>query len=103
MSSAKKTTTDNILDLIFKEAPEMLTKDEAMKIASNILTLMTKNQRVELLTKAKRCDYYIDAITNKGMNKGKVKSILQRREGITRQSMHQSCKPCDEIMHGNNL
>ena len=98
-----KTIAKEIVAMLFDGAPELLTREEAKEFSMKILTLMTRKQKVDMKKKLGRCLYYIDAINNKKMDVTRVRSILMRKEGLSRQSMNDVCKPCDEIMHGNNL
>ena len=97
------TLSKDIATKLYSDAPDLLTKEEAMLYSMKLLTLMTRKQREGLRLKLKRCLYYIDAIKNKGMRVKRVRSIIKRQEGLSRQSMNEVCRPCDEIMHGNNL
>ena len=100
----KETTlSKQIIDVVFEDGEKQeYTREEAIAKVTHILTLMTKNQRKEMVKKVRRCEYYIAAI-DRGLDRTLVRSLLMRKEGLSRQNLNDVCKPCEEILHKNNI
>jgi hypothetical protein len=94
---SRKEIKKEICKMTLSECPELLTREEAFVMLMKQLSLFTTNQLSAARTKAIRCEYYV-SYSKRGWNQKRIRSVIKRKEGVSRQNMNDVCKPCIEIL-----
>lgn len=95
--SKKETIQQQIVDKVMADCNSVMTKKEASDRIEYILCMLTNVQKLSLLNKVKRCNYYINLL-NKGMDIVRIKGVIRRRFQIQRQHIKNTCEPCESYV-----
>lgn len=92
-----KNIDNHLIGYYMKGIGSYVERKDLENILNEIFLVMTINERRKILSKIKRCEYFIQLMdTHKG-NRKKVHTLICRKFGIRKQNAEHACDPCEKL------